>query len=214
MIEARFVPIDQWPGARTKPTLRKRNPFRAPYLDTLDLLEYELGLLRAKEIVFQSGFTWAQLRNDGWPRAGETPSDPGIIISFRCGRTDESLSFPCDAYAHFQANMRAIGLSLEALRAVDRHGVTRQAEQYRGWAQIEAPRPQSFASTEEAASFIASQATQEPAADVRELAREILDDPSTRKAAYRQAATFLHPDKGGSIEMFVRLQEALSRLEA
>jgi hypothetical protein len=135
MIEARFVPIDKWPGKRTIARLDDR--FRSNYISTLDLLESELRHLRAKDVVIQAGFTRGQLRNDGWPKAGERPKDPGIVISFESPKGP--LSFPCDRYTDFQANMRAIALSLEALRAVDRYGVTRQAEQYRGWQQITAP---------------------------------------------------------------------------
>jgi hypothetical protein len=208
VIDARFVPIEQWPGPRTKS--RKFSPFRSNYLSTLDLLEEELRHLRARDIVIQSGFSRAQLRNDGWPKAGEKPTDPGIIISFTS--PNGPLSFPCDRYTDFQANMRAIGLSLEALRAVDRYGVTRQAEQYKGWQQIAAPGATShFANAEEAADFIVVQARGFQESFMQ---RHVIRSDKVRKDLYRQAAARLHPDKGGNHDQFVLLQEALAILEA
>lgn len=207
MIDARFVPIDQWPGGRTRPYARKNSPFRAPYLDTLNLLEYELSLLKAKDVLFQSGFTRAQLRNDGWPRAGENPSDPGIIISFQSPKGD--LSFPCDTYNDFQANMRAIGLALEALRAVDRYGVTKHAEQYKGWQKLPEPGATShFKNAEDAARFIAIQSR------INILPASLLGHPEVLKETYRKAAFHLHPDRGGNVDQFNLLQEAMAILEA
>ena len=63
------------------------------------------------------------------------------------------MSYPCDKYSNWQANLRAIALSLEALRAEDRYGVTRRAEQYKGWAKLLPPNAE-FASDIEAAGFL------------------------------------------------------------
>jgi hypothetical protein len=203
MIDARFVSVQEWPGQRTPRNKRKNSPFRAPYIDTLDLLEYELSLLKARDIVFQSGFRRESLRNDGWPYSNAIPDDPGIIVSFRSNKGE--LSFPCDTYDDWQANMRAIGLALEALRAVDRYGVTRQAEQYKGWAQLPPPEKTAhFKSADDAARFIALNA-----GEGTEKARAILLDQDTRTNLYRRAARNLHPDRGGNADQFVLLQEAL-----
>lgn len=40
------------------------------------------------------------------------------------------LSYPCDTFTTLQDNLRVIALALEALRMVDRYGVTRRGEQY------------------------------------------------------------------------------------
>jgi len=46
---------------------------------------------------------------------------------------------PCDSFRDWEANLRAIALSLEHLRAVDRYGVTtEEEEQYTGWLRLPA----------------------------------------------------------------------------
>jgi hypothetical protein len=139
MLNAQFRPLDRWPVERTKG--RRNATFRASYVQTLDELEYELQRLAAHDAVIQvEGLTREDIRNDGWPRAGNWKNGyggPGVILSFESAKG--SMSFPCDRYRDFRDNIRAIALSFEALRAVDRYGVTRGNEQYRGWAQLEAP---------------------------------------------------------------------------
>jgi hypothetical protein len=202
MIDVRFRPTDKWPGEPTKSYHRRASQFTAKYSATLDLLEAELRHLNAKDIVVQSGFRLDQIRNDGWPRSGEKPREPGIIVSFRTSKG--TLSFPCDRYSDWQSNMRAIAPSLEALRAVDRYGVTRQAEQYKGWKQVEAA-PEDF-TRERAGEFLAKHS------GITTL--NILSSAEWRKLAYRKAAQALHPDTGGSHEDFVKLQRAMAILEA
>jgi hypothetical protein len=100
--------------------------------------------------------------------------------------------------------LRAIGLALEALRAVDRYGVTRNNEQYKGWAQIEAP---ADTPTAEAAAR-----TVEKRSGISHLG--ILKSPEIFRAAYRQAAVRVHPDQpGGSHDLFVELSRAKEVLE-
>jgi len=46
---------------------------------------------------------------------------------------------PCDSFKDWEANLRAIALSLERLRAADRYGVTtEEKEQYIGWLRLPA----------------------------------------------------------------------------
>jgi hypothetical protein len=138
MLNAQFRPLASWPGERTRD--RKSAQFRATYEKTLDLLEDELGKLRARDVIIQvDNLALADIRNDGWPRGGWQPrgGNQGVIVSFDSPKG--SMSFPCDRFSEWRDNLRAIGLGLEALRAVDRYGVTRGNEQYRGWSRLEAP---------------------------------------------------------------------------
>jgi hypothetical protein len=136
MLNAQFRPLEQWPGERTK--YRKDSTFRATYPKTLDELENELSKIRAKEIIIQvEQLTRDDIRNDGWPRSGNWKNGyggPGVIVSFESPKG--AMSFPCDKFRDWQDNLRAIAKSLEALRMVDRYGVTRGNEQYRGWTQL------------------------------------------------------------------------------
>lgn len=208
MIDLRFTPLTKWPGEQTKS--RQAGAFTAKYAQTLDLLEYELAKLHAKEITIQAFFTHAQLRNDGWPFSKAEPSGPGLILSFRT--KDGALSFPCDRYTNFDDNLRAIALSLQALRAVDRYGVTRRAEQYSGWKRIEAAPLAGFANKEDAAAFIADQGGYKGLDGIPMI---VLNVRGARTDFYRQAARRLHPDSPtGNQELFVKLQQALAMLEA
>lgn len=136
-IDIRFVALEKWPGQATLWTARKRSQFSAKWSATIDLLESELGHLKARDVVIQADCDRDQIRIDGHFRAGAKMRGPGVVLSFECPKG--SMSFPCDRFSDWQANVRAIALSLEALRSVDRYGVTQQAEQYRGWAKLPGP---------------------------------------------------------------------------
>lgn len=209
MIQLRFVPIESWPGEKTK--YPKSSPFRSRYLTTLDDLETELNHLRAKEIVLQAAIDWSDIRNDGWPKSNAAFQHAGVILTFET--KDGPLSFPCDAYDDWQANLRAIALSLEALRAVNRYGVTRRSEQYQGWKRIAPPSDAPFYTKEDAARFIAFSAVGLSASD--SVTQTVLCDlGGQRQVYYRRAAAKLHPDNpAGSHDQFVKLQAALALLE-
>jgi hypothetical protein len=137
---------------------------------------------------------------DGMFYAGAKLRTAGIILSFdsKVG----PLSHPCDKYSHWQANLRASALSLEALRAVDRYGVTSRAEQYKGWAKLPPPPDAVFVSAHEAAAFLAGIV---PEIDER----EIVCNPDKYREAYRLAAGATHPDRtGGDDAKFKRVQAA------
>jgi hypothetical protein len=190
MIDARFVPIDNWPGAATPEWKRKRAPFRSAYAKTLDLLESELKHLKASDILIQAYLRREDIRNDGWPRSAARPSKPGIIVTFK--GTGGQMSFPCDRFDGWEDNLRAIALSLEALRMVDRYGVTRNNEQYRGFTAL----PPASNDRGPAITFFAR------VTGWQEI--QIKSDP---QGAYRLAARACHPDTGGNEDLFNELQK-------
>lgn len=145
MLQYVVRPIDQWPGEPTRQ--RQPSAFTAKWSNTLDILERELRELRAKDVVIQADVQPHQLRNDGMLRAEARPASPKVILSFESKHGP--LSYPCDRFHDWQDNVRAIALALEALRKVDRYGVTRKAEQYKGWSKL--PPPNSPMSIREAA---------------------------------------------------------------
>jgi hypothetical protein len=100
------------------------------------LLARELRQLGAKNIVVQAAVTDADIRLDGKLRANAYPEHPGVILTF--DSKFGPLSYPCDRFTTYQDNLRAIALALEALRKVDRYGVTKRGEQYTGWKAIPA----------------------------------------------------------------------------
>ena len=189
-----YRPITLWPGPMTKG--RKRAKFRAGYQDTLGLLDRELRHLGARKIVLQVALTPGEIRLDGRPRSGSRPAHPGIILSFESKLGP--LSYPCDRFDLWEDNLRAVVLSLQALRSVDRYGVTRRAEQYRGWAQLPGP---------------GSMDRGDAVAVLAAYYHGPIHDQEALGNAYRAAVLATHPDRGGDAEDFKRVQEAKEVLE-
>jgi hypothetical protein len=96
----------------------------------------------------------------------------------------------------WQNNVRAIALALEALRKVDRYGVTRGNEQYTGFralgSGIAVPAAQMTA--DEALEFLCIHAGWDAGPDY--------DDPEDIDRAYRQAAKKLHPPRAARLPTF------------
>lgn len=197
-----YRPIDVWPGEQTKN--RQWSRFDTPWNQTLELLDRELRHLGAKNVIFQIALREEDFRRtDGQPRANANAAHPRVILAF--DSKFGPLKYSTDTYADFQANVRAIAVSLEALRKVDRHGVSKRGEQYTGWKALP-PSTQPAMSTEGAARFL------ERWGDVPHEA--ILANPASLHGAYRNATKRLHPDAGGDTEKFQMLQEAKRVLDA
>lgn len=199
-------PLTAWTWPVTKP--RRTHRFSASWSDTLDLLERELGHFGVTGAVAVRAFVQPNdVRRDGMLRANARPSQPGVALSFTC--RSGALTFPCDTYeswsgsklADWQANLRAIALSLEALRAVDRHGVSRTGEQYVGWRALESGKATTFSSADEALQWLRTVA-----------GREYAD--TSPKTLLRQASRRSHPDVGGDSAMWERCDEARALLTA
>jgi hypothetical protein len=174
-VKVTFRPLPDWPYTATSP--RQYSRFRADYRDTQVLLEYEIDKLDGTEVVFGIGLRERDVRLDGQPRADARPiSHPGVEISFnsRHGR----LVYATDTFDDWHDNVRAIALSLEALRAVDRYGVSKRGQQYAGWAQLTAGGPD---------------------ADRGKVLVE-------RAGTIRQALMRYHPDHGGDARDFADVQ--------
>jgi hypothetical protein len=197
MFNAIFRPVEKWVGEETPPSKRKRSRFAAKYGTTLDDLERELEAIKATDVVIQCYLERKDIRNDGWPRSSARPSKPGVIVTFQQG--EDSISMPCDTFLDWEQNLRAIALTLHALRMVGQYGVTKHNEQYAGFKRLEAPSKQS--EREWAAKFLT---------DLSGLFVSFANaTPETIDAAYKLAARRVHPDAGGSHDEFVRMQKAV-----
>ena len=124
-----FRPLERWD--RKVDAARPHSPFRAPYQDTIDLLEREARMLGARQVVVELAITESDLRLDGQPYANTRPRHPGVTVAFDSHHGP--LKYTADKFATWTENLRAIALGLEALRKVDRYGVTSRGEQYAGW---------------------------------------------------------------------------------
>jgi hypothetical protein len=202
-------PIVKWPGELTPSYKRQRSPFSALWGKTLVLLERELKHLRAKNVILQMAIRDVDLRIDGRIKANARPAEhPGVIITFNS--THGPMSYWSDVYSDWGANVRAVALSLEALRAIDRYGVNKQGSQYEGYKRLP-PATESGAreplTAEQGAKLIGEIVAAPPST--------ILESQTFFDFAYKRAAGRLHPDnrETGDESKFVELQEAAAAIK-
>lgn len=212
-MKATFRPIDQWSGEPTPAWKRKsKYTFKGTYDSTLRLLDDELRHLNAAELVIQLEMGERDIRLDGMPRSNATPKGPAVIVSFESKHGP--LRYATDVFDHWHANLRAIALGLEALRKVERYGITQRGEQYTGWKQlgsgIEMPAP--VMSRYEAYEVVRVLTDSDRSHD--EVVMAHTRNPEQWKAIWRDASRRAHPDTGGSTADFQRLQEAKRVLDS
>ena len=183
-------PLVAWTDPETSPR-RGSHIFKASWRDTLTLLGDEVDKLGGSLVVMQLDVREGDIRNDGMLRANAKVGHPGVAISFES--SFGPLRYATDAHEReygfakldgWQANVRAIALSLVALRAVDRYGVSRRGEQYTGWRALPASTGVTFPSADEALRWMRSQDGLEgeelpPGALYRKLARRWHPDAAT-----------------------------------
>lgn len=160
------------------------SPFKAGWSSTVTLLSKELRMHGARRTVLEIAFREQDLRLDGLPRADRHAQSPGVVLSFEATAVPGKphLRYEVGTYNDWRDNVRAIALGLEALRAVDRYGVTKRGEQYAGWKQLESGGPS--------------------AARGRELIAE--------HGSVVEALKATHPDHGGDALDFAAVQAARS----
>lgn len=201
-------PIEAWPHPLTKN--RRQASFSAPWSSTLTQLDAELRHLgRGRETapaVLQIAMREQDFRLDGMPRANAVPSHPGVILSIES--TKGPLSFPCDTFDRWRDNLRAITLTLEKLRAIDRYGVTKGTEQYTGWQQLPAggSTPAESVSAVDAERVIRRYAAAGDGVDGLSL--------GTLSQEYRRARAATHPDRGGPREAWDAVEAAAEVLRS
>ncbi|MGE2733809.1 molecular chaperone DnaJ [Mycolicibacterium vaccae] len=202
-------PLDGWPGRRTPDHERKPAPFEAKFSSTIELLNRELRALGPYGLrsvdstywypksVLQIAVRDRDFRIDGMPRANATPEHPGIILNVE-PKGRPPLSFPCDTFTHWHANLRAVALTLEALRKIDRYGVTQTGQQYRGWQALPEKASVRAFTVDDAEQFLRSMAGEEGDGL----------DIGTLQQAYRRAARVTHPDRNNGDRSRWNLVEA------
>ena len=220
-MNATFRPIEEWPNPGFEPNRpRERSRFDSHWQATLDLLGYELARLGAGAVVIKVAVTDQGILRDGSRlKMNVAPEHPGIVVEWQIGEAWYRRA--AEKYDLWQDNVRAIALTLEALRAVERWGAV-SGEQYEGFrleleagalgiegeagesaaarAMPEATIPRRLMTRIDAAWFLSNHG------GIAVSARHTT--PSVVGRAYRKAAAKLHPDAGGDPQEFRRLQEA------
>jgi hypothetical protein len=224
-----FRPISSWPWAvtqeRTRAQFKKASrhtgdgaggtrwiPQRELTLaEATQQLLRELEAIEAEDVVFEVDVPESRIRQDGGIYSGTRASSPRVVVSFRFAHG--AMRYKSDRYTRFEDNLVAIARTLEALRTVDRHGVSSRGEQYQGWKALPAQSSVTMDSYG-AAKLVALWAGEPPLPEEGEVTR-IVGNPGWAKATIRKAAKRVHPDvEGGSAEKFQQLQVAKRALEA
>lgn len=146
-----------------------------------------MGVDLAKVIIS----TNLELRNDGLPRSNQrAPSDPGVAVYWNVRGQKHQRCMAIDRYQRVQDNLAAIGATLNAMRAIERHGGAEILDRaFTGFAALPAPeQPWQVLGLD-------SHATKD---QVRE--------------AYRRLASDHHPDKGGDEQQMMRINSARDAL--
>lgn len=125
------------------------------------------------------------LRLDGGPRSGQAePGDPGVAVYWV--RKGNRQCMAIDQYDKVAGNLAAIAATLEAMRAIERHGGAAILDRaFTGFVALAGPAPW----------WEVLEVPQGAARDVIE-------------AAYMRKRSAAHPDRGGSPEAFQRVTQA------
>ena len=176
-----------WPAGWPRNKSHIASKFKATAYQSVKLLREELDRMLGVSYVVIS--TNSPLQNNGDMRTDREPLDPGVAVYFQ--RNGKPMVFACDQYDTMGDNIRAIAKTIEALRAIERHGASDMMERaFKGFTALEAGEPER--KWHEVLNF-------PPNAPVDEFMVEM---------RFKQLAQERHPDKGGTTKQFQELNKA------
>jgi hypothetical protein len=176
---------------------RERSRFDAKWSSTLELLGREIDHLGGRDVVIEIDVREQDFKLNGELRANaRTPEHPAVVVAFET-TAHGSMLYRCDRFyapyygqVDWQHNVRAIALTLQALRAVDRYGATETGQQYAGFKALPAGRamPASHMTSTEACQILSklSGKTITPG-----------ESEQSVRARIREARAVAHPDRNG-----------------
>lgn len=171
----------QWPHGwdRTLPP-RQKGRFQKTLAGSLEFLQTELRLLGAKNLILSSNYTLGQ----------SSPADPGVCAYFEFKGIHYAI--PCDRWSRVEHNVAAIGLTVEAMRGMERWGAKNMIQaMFSGFKALPA----------------AAGVAKKPWWEV--LAVDRATPWPAIEANYRSLSKTRHPDAGGSVEAMTELNEAI-----
>lgn len=132
-----------------------------------------------------------ELRLDGRPRSGQrAPADPGVAVYWtdRASHGNPPRCMAIDRYISVADNLAAVAATLDAMRAIERHGGAAILERaFAGFTALAGPTTVDW--------------------------RQVLD-PSDPEGSYRRLRSQHHPDRpGGDAEAFQRVQRAYEQYQ-
>lgn len=202
----------QWPDnqPRTPAPSRERARFKVTLAEAVEDLLVELDRMGdVHSVVITSD---VPTRQDGLPLSSGTCDDPGVAVYF-VHRGMERV-FACDRWDRPAANIRAIGLTIQALRSVERWAASGMVTRvFEGFAALPAgemaPNPASTPQKRSWREVFGWDLAR--AYDTCVIGRaSTLQDVRIR---YRKAMRKCHPDAGGTNEAAAELNVALQEAE-
>lgn len=147
-----------------------------------------LGVTEADVVIS----TNLQTRLDGMPRSDQAqPADPGVCVYWQRAKKPMQC-MAIDRYDKVADNLAAVAATLEAMRAIERHGGAAILDRaFTGFTALPAP-------------IVAGMAR--PWWEVLGVPRDASKDQVT--TAYRLLASDAHPDKGGTAERMAEINRA------
>lgn len=186
----------QWPVGFPRTHDPENSRFKVTLGEAIRHLYRQLELMGAAAIVVSSNM---EMQPSGRPYARQRNiEDTGVAVYFvRDGR---QLCVPCDKWVHVAENVRAIGLTIEALRSLDRYGAKETVDAaFAGFAALPATAGAVDVQVRPwwEVLGVASDATQ---AEIHQ--------------AYRAASKRVHPNVGGSLGDWNELRRAYAEAKS
>jgi hypothetical protein len=168
-----------WPAGWPRTPSRVTGAYRSTLAGALKNLRDQVRLLAGKasadSLVLSSNCTLGSDR----------PKDPGVVAFFMYDQ--QQVAIPCDRWPYVEQNVKAIALTIEAMRAMERHGARHMIKaMFQGFVALPAPGEW----------------------------RELLGDPKTlaeADAAWREKMRTAHPDAGGTHAKAAALNAAIAQ---
>lgn len=134
------------------------------------------------------------VRLDGFPRSDQRePADPGVAVYWKKSKDAQHKVMAVDQYDKIADNLAAIGATLEAMRAIERHGGAMILERaFTGFTALPAP------NTWRA---------------VLGITEDLSVDLATVKSYYKKLSLRNHPDCGGTEAQMKELNWAMAEAE-
>lgn len=167
----------QWPQGWPKEGAKESGRFKSTLSAALSMLKGEVDRLGGKGLVLSSNVTLG----------AERPRDPGVCAYFTL--RNQAIAIPCDRWHKVEDNVKAIALTIEAMRGMERWGAKNMiTAMFKGFAAL-------------------PQRTSPPYWEVLGIMPEATE--AQILTAWRTKAQDAHPDKqGGSHEQMTALNEA------
>jgi hypothetical protein len=199
-VELLVRPLAAWPGPQT-PANRRDNGGRFLKVTpgaALDSLREELGHIRAKDCRIQLDVRDREITRYGELRADARPSSPGVVVYATHPRQGD-IRFANDTFARWHHNVRAIAMTLEALRGIARWGAVRDEQQFAGFRALPGATALTMGVSAATAVLEAESGLTAPSVVTAEWLRE----------AIRRARAATHPDaKGGDRVRWDQVEQA------